>query len=208
MRQGLNCTLSYVHGTVTHTYRVRAGQLGSGVDMVYAEDQARTQRAYYPHRTANQQFAVQILLKNWDERSSLVSWMVNYASYMLDANQVRGSFPFMQVNCPVRNFSQQGVPLSGYEWGAHAGMMAFAPVFIFEAAQSPGQVANSVTASSVTGLTSAYASSPAVKYFYPFSTQLQANQVPVDYGTVLPPSPTPPLPTGPGRVPPGPPAGT
>lgn len=206
MRQGLNATLSYANGTVMHTYRVRAGSLGYGTDMVYAEDQGRTQRAYYPHRTANQRFAVQILLKNWDERSSLVSWMVNYAQFALDPNQVRTSFPFMQVTCPVRNFNQQGVPLTGYEWGAHSGMMAFSPVFVFEAARSPGQVSNSVIASSVTGLAGAYARDPAIKYFYPFGTQLQANQVPADYGNVLPPSANPP-PLGPGGSPNAPPGG-
>jgi hypothetical protein len=133
-----------------------------------------------------------VLLLNWDERQDLMTWMTSYAQYALDPTAVRTVFPFMQVTCPVRNFNQQGMPLTGYEWGAHAGMMAFSPVFAFEAAQSPGQSSSAVTVSSVTGTSSAYASDPAVQYFYPFSAQLDASQVPQDYGQVIPSPSTPP----------------
>lgn len=187
-RQGLNGTMTYTDGTATYTYQVRIGQIGYGVDMIFGEDQGRTQRSFYPHRTANQQFSVQVLLKNWDERSDFVSWMVSYAQFALDPTAVRATFPFMQVLCPVRNFSQQGMPLSGYEWGAHTGMMAFSPVFVFEAATSPGQNSTALTVSTVTGTTTAYASDPAIQYFYPFSTQLAAGDVPQDYGQVVPSS--------------------
>jgi hypothetical protein len=192
-RQGLNGTFSYSDGTQAYTYQFRAGILGYGVDMIYAEDQGRTSRAYYPHRTANQQFSVQVLLKDWDERSDFMNWMVAYTQYALDPNAVRTTFPFMQVVIPVRNFTQQGMPLKGFEWGAHAGMMAFSPVFVFEAAQSPGQNSASVITSSVVNTASAFASDPAVQYFYPFGTQLEASQVPQDYGQVLPASGTPPV---------------
>jgi len=192
-RQGLNGTFSYSDGSSAHTYQFRAGMLGYGTDMIYAEDQARTWRSFYPHRSASQRFSVQVLLKDWDERSDLVSWLMTYAQYMLDPNVVRTVFPFMQVVVPVRSFAQQGVPLTGYEWGAHAGMMAFSPVFVFEAAQSPGETASQVVTSSVTGTASAYASDPAVQYFYPFSTQLEASQVPQDYGQVIPPVSTLPV---------------
>jgi hypothetical protein len=127
-----------------------------------------------------------VLLKDWAERNDLMTWMTSYAQYALDPTAVRTVFPFMQVTCAVRNFSQAGMPLTGYEWGAHAGMMAFAPVFTFEAAQSPGQASSAVTPSAVTGTKSAYASDPAVQYFYPFSTQLDASQVPQDYAQVIP----------------------
>jgi hypothetical protein len=186
-RQGLNGTFSYSDGSSARTYQFRAGMLGYGTDMIYAEDQARISRSFYPHRSATQQFSVQVLLKDWDERSDFVSWMMVYAQSMLDPNVVRTTFPFMQVVVPVRAFAQQGVPLTGYEWGAHAGMMAFSPVFVFEAAQSPGQVNSQVVTSSVTGTASAYASDPAIQYFYPFSTQLEASQVPQDYSQVIPP---------------------
>lgn len=185
-RQGLNGTLTYTDGTASYTYQVRVGDIGYGTDMVFAEDQARTQRSFYPHRSANQQFSVQVLLKSWDERNDLMTWLTSYAQYALDPTAVRTVFPFMQVTCPVRNFSQQGMPLSGYEWGAHVGMMAFSPVFTFEAAQSPGQVSSSVVTSSVVNTANAYASDPAVQYFYPFSTQLDASQVPIDYTQVIP----------------------
>jgi len=205
-RQGLNGTLTYTDGTTAYTYQVRVGEVGYGVDMIYAEDQARTQRSFYPHRTANQRFSVQVLLLNWDERNDLMTWMSSYAQYALDPTAVRTVFPFMQVTCPVRNFNQQGMPLKGYEWGAHSGMMAFSPVFTFEAAQSPGQNSLSVVTSSVVNAASAFASDPAVQYFYPFSTQLSASQVPQDYGQVVPsPGTAPPAQTAPG--PDNPPAG-
>lgn len=185
-RQGLNGTLSYTDGTSAFTYQVRVGDIGYGVDMIFAEDQGRTQRSFYPHRTANQQFSVQVLLLNWTERDDLMTWMSSYARFALDPTAVRTVFPFMQVTVPVRNFSQQGMPLTGYEWGAHTGMMAFSPVFTFEAAQSPGQNSLSVVTSSVQNAAGAYASDPAVQYFYPFSTQLDASQVPVDASQVTP----------------------
>lgn len=185
-RQGLNGMLTYTDGTTAYTYQVRVGEIGYGVDMIFAEDQGRIQRSFYPHRSATQQFSVQVLLKDWDERQDLMTWMTSYAQFALNPTAVRTVFPFMQVTCPVRNFSQQGMPLSGYEWGAHAGMMAFSPVFTFEAAQSPGQVSSTVTTSSVTGAAAAYASDPAVQYFYPFSTQLDASQVPQNYSQVVP----------------------
>jgi hypothetical protein len=191
-RQGLNGTLTYTDGSRSYTYQVRVGDIGYGTDMIFAEDQGRTQRSFYPHRTANQQFSVQVLLKSWDERNDLMTWMTSYAQYALDPTAVRTVFPFMQVICPVRNFSQQGMPLTGYEWGAHAGMMAFSPVFTFEAAQSPGQTSSAVITSSVTNTKNAYASDPAIQYFYPFSTQLDASQVPQDYGQVIPSPGTPP----------------
>jgi hypothetical protein len=205
-RQGLNGTLAYSDGSKSYTYQVRVGNIGYGTDMIFAEDQGRTQRSFYPHRTANQRFSVQVLLKDWDERSDLMTWMTSYAQFALDPTAVRTVFPFMQVICPVRNFSQQGMPLTGYEWGAHAGMMAFSPVFTFEAAQSPGQTSSTVITSSVTGTAKAYASDPAVQYFYPFSTQLDASQVPQDYGQVIPsPGTVPPAQVAP--APDAPPAG-
>lgn len=204
-RQGLNGMLSYTDGSRSYTYRVRVGDIGYGTDMIFAEDQGRTQRSFYPHRTANQQFGVQVLLKDWDERQDLMTWMTSYAQYALDPTAVRTVFPFMQVTCPVRNFSQQGIPLTGFEWGAHAGMAAFSPVFVFEAAQSPGQFSSAVTASRVTGTASAYASDPAVQYFYPFSTQLDASQVPQDYTQVIPSPGAAPaaVAPSPGKPPPG-----
>ena len=71
-RAGLNCTLGYARSGTRHTYRVRAGDLAFGVQMVAVEDIARTHRSYYPHKTANQQFSVQVLLKDWTEQKILM----------------------------------------------------------------------------------------------------------------------------------------
>jgi hypothetical protein len=191
-RRGLNCTFYYIDDKkVTHSYQVRAGDIAHGVQMVAAEDQGRVIRAYYPHRSARQRFAVQVLLRNWDERTDLVSWMASYAQWALDPNVVRASFPLMVVTVPSRNFVEHGVPLTGYEWGAHTGQMMFAPQFVFEAGYSPHQPL-AVPVSTVINKWSAFASDPAIQYFYPFGTQLQGTQVPQNYGNVTDPSPAPP----------------
>lgn len=191
-RQGLNCLLSYQRGTTAHTYRIRAGILGHGVQMVASEDAARIYRSYYPHRPANQQFSVQVLLKNWAERNDFMNWMTTYAQWALDPNASKVAFPLMTVQVPARSFAQRGMPLTGYEWGAHTGMMMFTPTFVFEAALSPGEKKPNINPSSVIDKWTAFASDPAIKYFYPFGTQLQGTQVPADYGQVVPPSPPPP----------------
>lgn len=191
-RAGLNGRLAYTDGKMTYTYRVRVGDIGYGVAMVAAEDQGRTTRAYYPHKTANSRFSIQVLLKNWDERSDFMSWLAGYAQWALDPNAARTVFPFMSVSVPVREFAQRGLPLSGYEWGAHVGMMAFTPVITFEAGLSPGQPNANISVSSVVNQWSAFGSDPAIRYFYPFGTQLAASQVPQDYGVVVPASPTAP----------------
>jgi hypothetical protein len=198
MRSGLNCALAYTDGKTTYTYRVRAGDIGHGVRMIFAEDQGRTTRSYYPHKTANADFTIQVLLKDWDERADFMSWLASYAQWALDPNASRTVFPFMSVSVPARDFAQRGLPLTGYEWGAHVGMMAFTPTIGFQAGLSPGQPNTSITVSSVVNKWAAFASDPAIKYFYPFGTQLQGSQVPENYGQVTPPSPT-----APPAIPPG-----
>lgn len=185
-RRGLNCTLSYKNGKTTHTYRMRAGNISYGVHLVHAEDAGRIYRSFYPHKTANQQFSVQFLLKDWAERTDFTDWLTTYALWALDPNASRQVFPHLKVDIPSRNFARHGLPLTGYEWGAHTGMMLFTPTFVFEASLSPGQASSRVTVSSVTNKWSAFGSDPAIRYFYPFGTQLQASEVPTDYGKVTP----------------------
>ena len=176
-RQGLNCTLSYTDGgRVRHVYRIRAGNLSHGIHMVSSQSAARTQRAYYPHRTANQQFTVQALLKNWTERTDFVNWIAHYIEYALNPDATQEFFPFMTVEVPLRNFLQYGVPLRGYEWGAHTAMMMFTPDIVFEAATTPGQGKAPPAVSSVINQWAAFASDRSVEYFYPFGIQLAGNQ--------------------------------
>jgi hypothetical protein len=178
-RKGLNCTLSYPDaGGAVRTYRVRAGVIAHGVQMVFEESEARTARAFYPHRTAMEQFQVTVLLKNWDERGDLVNWLSTYANYAVNPNIIQSQFPWMTVVIPSRGFSQVGVPLTGYEWGAHTGQMMFTPVINFESARSPGS-SLSPQVSSVINKWSAFANDPAVQYFYPFGTQLAGSQTAV-----------------------------
>lgn len=192
MRRGLNCTLSYVKGKATRTYSVRAGDLSHGVQMVAAEDTGRVIRSYYPHKTASQQFSVQVLLKDWDERNDFMGWLAGYAQWAIDPTVARTVFPFINVRVPGRGFYQTGLPLTGYEWGAHTGMMMFSPTIVFETGLSPGQRGTGITVSQVVNRWAAFASDPAIRYFYPFGTQLSSDQVPENYTNVLPPAPQPP----------------
>jgi hypothetical protein len=178
-RAGLNCTLSYPDaGGTTHSYQIRAGAIGHGIQMIFTESQARTARAFYPHRSAMEQFSVVALLKDWDERADFVSWLSTYANYAIDPDISPAAFPWMRVTIPSRSFTQYGVPLTGYEWGAHTGMMMFAPQILFEAAQSPGSGPGTPAYSSVINQWSAFATDPAIQYFYPFGTQLSGSQQP------------------------------
>lgn len=204
MRQGLNCTFSF-HGGGSgeqHSYRVRAGQLSSGVQMIATESVARIYRAYYPHLPANQQFSVQVLLKDWTERTHFTSWLSHYATWALDPNAVRLQDPFMTVTVPRMNFFQRGMPIMGYEWGAHTGMMMFTPVIVFEPAFSPHQHGRPVIPSGVANEGKVFRSDPAIKYFYPFGVQLSGDQQPKDSSHVRQPPATPPNLRGPSGEPP------
>jgi hypothetical protein len=175
-RQGLNCTFSYTdESSVLHTYQVRAGNISYGVQMISDESAARTQRAYYPHKSALQQFTIRVLLKNWDERTDFVNWLSTYAATALDPDSALQWFPWVQVDIPGRDFSQVGVPLQGYQWGAHTGMMYFPVDVLFESATSPGQNGRPPV-SGVINQWSAFASDASIQYFYPFGTQLSGNQ--------------------------------
>jgi hypothetical protein len=181
-RRGLNATLSYQRGGGLHTYRIRAGVIAHGVQMIATEDAARQVRAYYPHRTAMQQFSVVVLLRNWDERRDFTSWLDGYASFVINPDLVHDQFPWMTVDIPSREFRQPGVPLSGYEWGAHTGQMMFTPKVVFEAATSPGQK-HRPDISRVINSWSAFTSDKAIQYFYPFGSQL-AGQQPGNYSKI------------------------
>jgi hypothetical protein len=179
-RTGLNCTLSYSRGGTVRSYRVRAGMLGHGVDMISTESVARTQRAFYPHRTAMQRFTVEVLLRDWTERTHFTSWLATYAEFVIDPEASGSVFPWMTVSVPLREFLFKGVPLQGYEWGAHTGMMMFTPKIIFEAATSPGQKGRP-DVSTVINKWAAFGQDKAIQYFYPIGTQLAGDQAPANY---------------------------
>jgi hypothetical protein len=183
-RKGLNATLSYVDGGgTTHTYRVRVADIGHGVDMIYTESKARTERAFYPHRAAEQQFALTVLLKDWAERTHFTNWLADYASFAIDPDNSSATFPWMSCSVPSREFARKGVPLAGYEWGAHTGMMMFTPQILFAAATTPGQKGQP-DISSVINKWGAFASDPAIQYFYPIGTQLSGNAAPANYAQI------------------------
>lgn len=179
-RKGLNCTLGYSDGKRLHTYRVRVDQVSHGRVMVYEESQARTRRAFFPHRAAEDKFSINVMLIGQAERRSFVSWLNGYASFVLSTDLAVGQFPPMVVNLPSRNFLKAGVPLTGIEWGDHVGSMVWNHAVIFEAV--PSQMSTSATSrpKAITNLID-----PATEYFYPFQNQLSGNQAPAVYTDVI-----------------------
>jgi hypothetical protein len=121
-----------------------------------------------------------VLLKNWDERTDFVNWLSSYANYVINPDIIQSAFPWMTATVPSRGFTQYGVPLTGYEWGAHTGMMMFTPQIMFEAATSPGAKPGLPEVSTVINKWAAFATDVAIQYFYPFGTQLSGSQQPIN----------------------------
>lgn len=179
-RQGLNATLSYKRGSTTRAYRLRVNGIVHGPEMVADESQARLRRAYYPHRVTTQQFGLVLQLIGWDERRSFTNWMASYASYALDPDLGTSDYPTMSVTVPSYEFVHRGVPLSGYEWGDHVGSMVFTPTVMFVPAYEPWDKSKpSVTR--VDNVWRAFTKDEAIKYFYPFGTQLSGDEAPQRY---------------------------
>jgi hypothetical protein len=184
-RLGLNCTLSYTRGTTSNSYKVRVRTLTHGTQQIAEESHARTHRAFYPHRSAPQQFAITVMLKGWNERRDFMNWLGSYGSYVVDPDLRTGDFPAMTVSLPSREFLGQGVPLQGYEWGDHVGSMLFEHQLVFESAVDPGQTKQPDT-STVDNKWSAFVSDNAIQYFYPFGTQLSGQDAPTgDYDKII-----------------------
>lgn len=178
-RLGLNCTLRYARGDANHTYQVRVNSLTHGTQMVAEESHARTHRAYYPHRAAPQRFGIVVILKGWSERRDFMNWLGSYGEYVLDPDLAASVFPAMTVTVPAREFIGVGVPLEGYGWGDHTGSMIYQHNLVFESSIDPGQKSQPTT-SFVDNKWSAFAQDEAIKYFYPFGTQLSGQDAPSD----------------------------
>lgn len=181
-RKGLNCTLSYAFNGTTRTYRVRAEVISHGVVMIASESSGRNRRAYYPHRLAPAQFAIQPILIGPSERESFSNWMQGYADFIMDPGKA-GVVPSMQVMVAVRGFQREGVPLQGMEWGDKLGSMVWKPTVVFETTKEP-QDTETFTTSKVTTL----GGDPDMRYFWPTGIQLGGNSAPSGgYTTVIAP---------------------
>lgn len=176
-RAGLNATLSYKRGSTTRAYRVRCSGIRHGTQMIAEESQARLRRAYYPHRVSTQQFAITVQLLGYAERKSFSNWLASYASYALDPDVGGTDYPTMYVSVPSYEFSHRGVPLTGFEWGDHVGSMVFTPEIAFEAAYEPWDKSKPAV-TRVEDTWRAFSKDEAIKYFYPFGTQLSGESAP------------------------------
>lgn len=176
-RKGLNATLSYKRGKTTSAYRVRCSGIQYGTQMIAEESQARLRRAYYPHRVSTQQFALKVELIGYAERKSFSNWLSGYAAYALDPDIGGIDYPTMSVVVPSYEFTHRGVPLSGFEWGDHVGAMTFTPTITFEAAYEPWDKAKPAI-TRVENSWYAFSKDEAIKYFYPFGTQLAGEDAP------------------------------
>lgn len=179
-RQGLNCVLGYSDGKAIRTFSVRADQVSHGKVVVYEESQARTVRAFFPHRVAESQFSINVMLIGQRERQAFVNWLNAYAAFVLSTDLAVGEFPPMTVNIPSRKFFQTGVPLTGIEWGDHLGSMVWNHQVVFEAIPTQVKVSKSSRPKYVhEGL------DPANSFFYPFQDQLSGEEAPKVYTQVL-----------------------
>lgn len=179
-RRGLNCVLGYSDEKVTRTFSVRTDQVNHGKVMVYEESHARTVRAFFPHRVAEDKFSINVILIGQAERQAFVKWLNGYAAFVLNTDLAVGQFPPMTVNIPSRKFFRTGIPLTGIERGDHVGSMVWNHAVIFE--PTPSQVSLS-SASRPVDVNKGI--DPANSFFYPFQQQLSAEQAPVVYTDVL-----------------------
>lgn len=177
-RAGLNATLQWSDGGAPHAYRVRCDMVSHGVQMVYEESQARRRKAFYPHRLAESQFSINVVLIGGKERAHFNAWIKNYASFVLKPELSGADFPPMQVIVPSRNFDKRGVLISGYDYGDKLGAMVWNHVLVFEATPSVSETHSEWTAQS--------SSDTALQYFYPMSEQLSGTQSPqTNYNNIL-----------------------
>jgi hypothetical protein len=180
-RRGLNARLSYSKGGKgpLRVFRARVDVITHGTKMIGDESQARTKRAYYPHRSAEDQFTINVICKGYEERKSLTDYLDRYASFVLDPDLAVGDFPPMIVSVPSRNFVRTGVPITGYDYGDHVGSMVFNHSITFESVPSQlgvNDVSRPVYVEANKDINT--------EFFYPFTRQLSGNQTPDVYSTV------------------------
>ena len=181
-RHGLNCTLKWSDGSAMHTYSVRCDMVTHGVQMIYEESQARRRKAFYPHRLAMSQFAINVMLKGNEERKSFNDWLRVYASFILKPELAVGEFPPMLVSVPSRKFLERGVLLSGYQFGDKLGVMVWNHTLVFES--TPALVLNRETADWAPPV--AQERDENLKYFYPLSEQLSGSDAPlIQYNQIV-----------------------
>lgn len=174
-RQGLNSTLSYQMGSTTYSFNARVSQIDHGSQMVADEAQARTRRAYYPHRLSASPFTLTVTISGYNERVAFSNFLYDYASRVLDPN-LSVDYPSMYVSVPSRNFQRRGVPKTGIEWGDHVGSMVWTPQVQFETHIDTSIGDTATVASSQFVLEQGAA--PELKYFFPAGVQLAGDQVP------------------------------
>lgn len=165
-------------GATKYAFACRVLAMTHGSQMVAAEAQARTRRAYYPHQLSAMPFTLTVLIKGYNERVAFSNFLYDYANRVLDPS-LSVAFPTMYVTMPVRGFVRWGVPKTGIEWGNHVGSMVWNPQVAFETHvdQSLGDSLASPTSRFALS-SDATDRAPELKYFYPTGTQLSGDQVP------------------------------
>lgn len=159
-------------------FRVKVRTLQFGYEMIATESQARTARAFYPHRTAPSMFALQLELVGFKEHRRFNRWMLNYMDYVLSPSRAAGLAPEMSIRVRDRRFFRKGVPVQGINFDYEVGKMVWSPTVVFVASREPLDAKYDEFDVSVVKLREAIRESPHTEYFYPSGTQLSANQVP------------------------------
>jgi hypothetical protein len=175
-RQGLNATLTYTRRGVRQGFKLRCNGITYGFSLIAEESQARTRRAYYPHRLAPDRFAIRLQLKGYAEHKTLSGWLADYMSYILDPSIANAADTMMTVSVPSRNFTRKGVPVSGITYGDKVGKTLWEETVVFESLSDPADP-DGYTPSKYDG-TVATGIDRDVQYFYPLSTQLSGDDTP------------------------------
>lgn len=173
-RQGLNCVMSYQSGGTVLAFRCRVDKTTEEAIMISSESQARTSRAYYPHRRAMAPFSINVMLIGQSERKAFTNFMDKYSAYVLSPELAVGAFPSMTVSVPSRGVLLYGVPTSGAQaYGDHLGAMVWNHTVVFES------IPTSLSTDSVSRPDNILnRSDNATQYFYPFTNQLAGGQAP------------------------------
>lgn len=204
---GVNLTLAYLRHGKMHAYRLRCSAISHGFTMISEESEARTHKAFYPHKPTPARFTLTVDLlgrkrtigdgrpgplgNEHTEYERFNVWMTNYMHYMLAEDEFGAvsSFPQMAVACPVRNFYRYGIPLGPITYGEHVGSMLWRQTITFETTQEPKEYKSNIRREPPIK-TSRFDSNGTendynVKYFYPSSEQLSGHDLPEMYDKPL-----------------------
>lgn len=200
IQRSYNGRIAYEGPRGVRFFDVRCNGITYGMKMLYAEDAAKTRKAFYPRMLAADTFSLSLVFLanqqtekgNINEHKVFSTWMAEYAQYMLSFTGRR--LPTMEVKINYgknKNFNRRGLPLTGYSWEDRVGVITYPSVVTFQTQLDP-IVRSAITGadeSSLSAYVEATATDDALRYFNPAGEQLSWGAGPrndVSFSTLLP----------------------